>query len=81
MVRRDKQLFALSSVCTHRGCKVRVAGDLTFYCKCHKSTYDKDGHVTQGPAKRNLPRIPVATDEQGHLYVALDVLPPPMFWR
>ena len=77
VVRRDKQLFALSSVCTHKGCKVRVADDLSFFCKCHKSTFDKDGRVTKGPAKRDLPRIPVATDEQGYLHVALDVVPPP----
>lgn len=24
VIRRDKQLFALSSVCTHKGCKVRA---------------------------------------------------------
>ena len=77
VVRRDKQLFALSSICTHKGCKLRVADDLSFFCKCHKSTFDKDGHVTQGPAKRNLPRIPVATDEQGHLHIAIDVVAAP----
>ena len=77
VVRRDKQLFALSSVCTHKGCKVRVADDLSFFCKCHKSTFDKDGRVTKGPAKRDLPRIPVATDEQGHVYVAVGTVPRP----
>ena len=77
VIRRDKTLFALSSVCTHKGCKVRVADDLSFFCKCHKSEFDKDGRVTTGPAKRDLPRIPVATDERGHLHVALDVVPRP----
>jgi Rieske Fe-S protein len=77
VVRRDQQLFALSSVCTHKGCKVRVADDLSFFCKCHKSTFDKDGRVTKGPAKRDLPRIPVATDEQGHVHVALGTVPRP----
>ena len=77
VIRREKTLFALSSVCTHKGCKVRVADDLSFFCKCHKSEFDRDGHVTKGPAKRDLPRIPVATDESGHLHVALDVVPRP----
>ena len=77
VIRRDKKLFALSSVCTHKGCKVRVAGDLSYFCKCHKSTFDKDGHVTKGPAKRDLPRVPVATDDQGHLHVSLDMVPKP----
>ena len=77
VIRRDKQLFALSSVCTHKGCKVRVADDLSFFCKCHKSTFDKDGRVTKGPAKRDLPRIPVATDEEGHVHVAVGTVPRP----
>ena len=77
VIRRAKALFAISSVCTHKGCKVRVAEDLSFFCKCHKSEFDKDGRVTKGPAKRDLPRIPVATDSQGHLHVALSVVPPP----
>ena len=77
VVRRDKQLYALSSICTHKGCKVRVADDLSFFCKCHKSTFDKEGRVTKGPATSDLPRLPVATDAQGHLHVAVAVVPPP----
>lgn len=77
VIRRDKTLFALSSVCTHKGCKVRVADDLSFFCKCHKSTFDRDGRVTKGPAKRDLPCIPVATDEGGHLHIKLDGVPRP----
>ena len=69
VVRRDKQLFVLSSVCTHKGCKVRVADDLTFFCKCHHSEFDKDGNVTKGPAKRSLPRLEVTLDERQHVLV------------
>jgi Rieske Fe-S protein len=77
VIRRDKQIFALSSICTHKGCKVRVADDLSFYCKCHHSTFDKDGHVTRGPAKRDLPRLGVAEDARAHLLINLDGVPPP----
>ncbi|HEY8668385.1 MAG TPA: Rieske 2Fe-2S domain-containing protein [Tepidisphaeraceae bacterium] len=69
VVRRDKQMFALSSICTHKGCKVRVRDDLSFFCKCHGSTFDKEGHVTKGPAKRDLPRLAVATDDREHVLV------------
>lgn len=69
VIRRTKQVWALSSICTHKGCKVRVADDLSFYCKCHHSMFDKDGHVTKGPAKRDLPRLPVALDGREHLIV------------
>ena len=69
VIRRDNQLFALSSVCTHKGCKVRVQNDLSFKCKCHGSTFDKDGHVTKGPARRDLPRLAIAEDETQHVIV------------
>lgn len=69
VIRRGEILFALSSICTHKGCKVRVQDDLSFLCKCHGSRFDKDGHVTKGPAKRDLPRLAVAADEQKHLLV------------
>jgi Rieske Fe-S protein len=79
VIRRDETLFALSSVCTHKGCKVRVQGDLSFLCKCHGSRFDKDGHVIKGPARRDLPRLAVATDGQKHLLIdpARRLQPPP----
>ncbi len=70
VIRREKKLFVLSSICTHKGCKVRVADDLTFFCKCHHSEFDRDGKVTKGPATRNLARLLVAVDERDHLLVS-----------
>ena len=69
VIRRDKKVFALSAVCTHKGCKVRVEEDQSFYCKCHGSTFDRDGRVTEGPATRNLPRLAVKLDEREHVLV------------
>lgn len=69
VIRREEKLFAISSVCTHKGCKVRVAEDKSFYCKCHGSTFNRDGKVTKGPATRDLPRLSVAQDDHGHLLV------------
>ena len=71
IIRRDKKVFALSSICTHKGCKVRAQEDGSFLCRCHRSTFDRDGRVTKGPATRDLPRLPVATDERNHLLVKL----------
>ena len=71
VIRREKKVFALSSVCTHKRCKVRAQSDGSFLCRCHKSTFDPDGRVTKGPATRDLPRLPVATDERDHLLVKL----------
>ena len=71
VIRRDKKVFALSSICTHKGCKVRAQEDGSFLCRCHRSTFDRDGRVVKGPATRDLPRLPVATDEREHLLVKL----------
>jgi nitrite reductase/ring-hydroxylating ferredoxin subunit len=71
VVRRDGQLFALSSVCTHKGCKVRAQADGSYLCKCHNSTFDRDGRVTRGPATRDLPRLAVAVDAAMCLQVDL----------
>lgn len=72
VIRRNGQLFALSSICTHKGCKVRAKDDQSFLCKCHGSTFDGDGRVTKGPAKRDLPRLAVQADEYKHLLVDLN---------
>ena len=69
VVRRDKRLFALSSVCTHKGCKVRAQEDQTYLCKCHGSRFDQDGKVTKGPATRDLSRLAIANDDAGHVLV------------
>jgi Rieske Fe-S protein len=69
IVRRGQKLEALSSICTHRRCKLNVDSDKSFYCHCHGSTFDPDGRVTDGPATRNLPVFRTLTDPSGHLLV------------
>jgi len=71
IVRRGANLFAISAICTHRHCKIDAEKDRTFYCPCHGSTFDSDGHVTQGPARRDLPVYEISTDEKGDLLVKI----------
>ena len=71
IVRRGVNLFALSAICTHRKCRLDAEPDRTFYCPCHDSTFDPDGKVTLGPAKRNLPIYTVSTNEHGNLQVTI----------
>ena len=71
IIRRDKKVFALSSICTHKGCKVRAQEDGSFLCRCHKSAFDREGRVVSGPAPRPLPRLAVKTGDDGHLLVNL----------
>jgi cytochrome b6-f complex iron-sulfur subunit len=74
VVRQGARLFALSAICTHRKCKLAVERDRSFYCKCHGSTFDPSGHVTKGPAKRDLPALSAHVDEQGQLVVNVPIM-------
>ena len=68
VIRKGEKLTALSSYCTHQKCKLKAEHDHSFYCRCHGSTFDPGGKVTEGPATRNLPTIPTIS-EKGHLLV------------
>ena len=73
IVRQGEKLFALSSYCTHRKCKLTAEADRTFYCPCHGSTFDPSGHVTKGPAKIDLPTFSISPNDQGQLLVQVTV--------
>jgi Rieske Fe-S protein len=69
VIRKGKQLLALSSYCTHRRCKLVAEADRSFYCKCHGSTFDPNGKVTEGPAKLDLATLPASVNEKRHFLV------------
>lgn len=54
-----KGVFALTAVCTHRGCLVLSEGPAGFGCPCHDSAYSLQGEVTEGPAKLPLRHLAV----------------------
>jgi Rieske Fe-S protein len=71
IIRKGEKLFAISAICTHRKCKLKAEPDRTFYCKCHGSAFDPAGHVTEGPAKRDLPVLETSVDKSGDLLVTV----------
>jgi Rieske Fe-S protein len=71
IIRKGEKLFALSAFCTHRKCKLTAESDRSFYCQCHGSTFDPAGHVTEGPAKRDLPTLPTYANMQGQLLIKI----------
>ncbi len=71
MIRQGDRLFALSAICTHRRCKLEVERDRSFYCPCHGSTFDPNGRVTHGPARRDLTELAVSANDAGHLIVTV----------
>jgi glycine/D-amino acid oxidase-like deaminating enzyme/nitrite reductase/ring-hydroxylating ferredoxin subunit len=53
----DGELFAVSNVCTHIGCKVHWNSvETSWDCPCHGSRFRPDGTVIEGPALAPLKR-------------------------
>jgi glycine/D-amino acid oxidase-like deaminating enzyme/nitrite reductase/ring-hydroxylating ferredoxin subunit len=53
----DGELFAVSNVCTHMGCKVHWNSvETSWDCPCHGSRFRPDGTVIEGPALHSLRR-------------------------
>ncbi len=53
----DGELFAVSNVCTHVGCKVHWNSvETSWDCPCHGSRFRPDGTVIEGPALAPLRR-------------------------
>ncbi|MDX2444241.1 MAG: ubiquinol-cytochrome c reductase iron-sulfur subunit [Bacteroidales bacterium] len=51
----QREVIALSTVCTHLGCTVSWQEDKNeFYCPCHHARFDKDGKVVSGPPPKPL---------------------------
>ena len=79
-------IIAYSKICTHVGCPVALYEQQTHHllCPCHQSTFDvADGaKVIFGPAKRPLPQLPIAIDDEGYLIAQSDFNEPvgPSYW-
>jgi len=74
LIRQGGKLFALSAICTHRRCKLTAERDHSFSCRCHGSTFDPNGKVTEGPATRDLPVLHSFTNENCQLLVVVPAL-------
>jgi Rieske Fe-S protein len=74
----ERGIFALTAVCTHRGCLVLSEGPSGFGCPCHDSAYNFQGDVTEGPAKLPLRHLEVkAVGPKGVLQVDTSTTVPP----
>lgn len=74
LVPKDDSLQALSTRCTHLGCRVEY--DQTrneLICPCHKSAYDVQGNRLRGPARSDLPALQSVQLENGALQVTVPI--------
>ncbi|MEM7210915.1 MAG: Rieske (2Fe-2S) protein [Pseudomonadota bacterium] len=62
-------LLVFSALCTHRACTIKswMPEERNLRCHCHLSRFAalEEGRVLDGPAKRQLPMVPIALDEEG----------------
>jgi Rieske Fe-S protein len=70
---RDQNgVYALTSTCTHQGCDVSVQGSgdsVVLFCPCHRSQFDRNGAVLQGPANAPLAHFAVEIDAMGNITI------------
>lgn len=58
LVKSGSAVTALSSTCTHLGCRVSWhADDQTLRCPCHGGVFDKSGAVKAGPPPAPLDKL------------------------
>jgi len=66
----QRQIYALSSTCTHLGCIVIwQENEQKFRCPCHGSGFHQDGVNFEGPAPRPLERFALRIADDGQLEV------------
>jgi len=70
LVNTTAGLKALSTVCTHLGCKAywEPQND-RFFCPCHDGVFDVNGNVVSGPPPRPLERYEVEVDANDNVFV------------
>lgn len=72
LVNTDKGIKALSTQCTHLGCKAYWEPENSrFYCPCHDGVFDLDGNVVSGPPPRPLDSFQIEVDENDNVFVVL----------
>jgi nitrite reductase/ring-hydroxylating ferredoxin subunit len=76
VVREGSCIYAMPAVCTHRDCPLKLINNV-IKCRCHGSTFSPTGHVTRGPAKVDLSRIPIERNASGRIIVHVDREPLP----
>ena len=70
IIRDDKSIYALSTVCTHLGCTPNwLEAEQKYKCPCHGSGFRKDGINFEGPAPRPLERYAISLASDGQILV------------
>jgi len=70
----EREVRAISTVCTHLGCTVFWQKDRQeFFCPCHNGRFDKNGVVTEGPPPAPLDLYPVEIEGDNVFVIFKDI--------
>lgn len=73
--RSHEGLLVYSALCTHRNCTIQswMEQQRHLRCHCHLSEFAalSEGSVKSGPARKQLPMVPIGVDDEGFV-IALD---------
>ena len=69
VIRHAGRIYAISTVCTHRGAIINAENNSTFECPRHHATYDIAGNVTKGPAKVAMVHYAISVNGDGNIIV------------
>jgi Rieske Fe-S protein len=58
----DALYAAMSDVCPHKQCRVKVKSTTLIKCPCHGSSYKIDGTYVSGPSHKSLQQFHVAVE-------------------
>ena len=63
LIKNDARITALSSTCTHLGCRVRWDAEASLLkCPCHGGAFDLTGAVKAGPPPAPLASLPTRVE-------------------
>jgi cytochrome b6-f complex iron-sulfur subunit len=70
IVRTEREIYALSAICTHLGCPPNwLPLEKKFKCPCHGSGFYMSGINFEGPAPRPLERVKISLAADGQLLI------------
>ena len=70
----EREVKAISTVCTHLGCTVFWQKDRQeFFCPCHNGRFDKNGVVLEGPPPAPLDLYPVEIEGDNVFVIFKDI--------
>jgi Rieske Fe-S protein len=61
--KKDGQIAALSTVCPHSGCSIKLETKDTYSCPCHDSAFSFEGSPLTGPSPRPMDPLTLEVHE------------------